>query len=130
MDVAYVAVTIYIVSVLFKCFRGFRRMLHVFYMSAAYVSRICLEVFHPDVAYVSYICCKCFIWMLHMFYNGYTRVSLVFHTYVASVSINSDVCSKCFIYFFRRMLQVCLFGCYICFTHMLQVFYLNVAYVL
>ena len=31
--------------------------------------------------------------------------------------------------FFRRMLQVCLSGCCICFTHMLQVFYLNVAYV-
>jgi hypothetical protein len=27
------------------------------------------------------------------------------------------------------MLQVCLFGCCICFTHMLQVFYLDVAYV-
>ena len=31
--------------------------------------------------------------------------------------------------FFRRTLQVCLFGCCICFTHMLQVFYLDVAYV-
>jgi hypothetical protein len=27
-------------------------------------------------------------------------------------------------------LQVCLFGCYICFTHMLQVFYLDVVYAL
>jgi hypothetical protein len=27
----------------------------------------------------------------------------------------------------RRMLQVCLFRCYICFTHMLQVFYIDVA---
>ena len=32
--------------------------------------------------------------------------------------------------FFRRMLQVCLSGCCICFTHMLQLFYLDVAYVL
>ena len=32
--------------------------------------------------------------------------------------------------FFRRMLRVCLFGCCICFTHMLQSFYLDVAYVL
>jgi hypothetical protein len=31
--------------------------------------------------------------------------------------------------FFRRILQV-LFGCCICFTHMLQLFYLDVAYVL
>jgi hypothetical protein len=37
-------------------------------------------------------CCICFthvasvfIWMLHMFCNGYTCVSLVFHTYVASI---------------------------------------------
>jgi hypothetical protein len=32
--------------------------------------------------------------------------------------------------FFRRMLQVCLFGCCICCTHMLQVLYLDVAHVL
>jgi hypothetical protein len=36
------------------------------------------------------------------------------YTYVASV------CSQCFIYVFRRTLQVCLSGCCICFTHMLQ----------
>jgi hypothetical protein len=29
-----------------------------------------------------------------MFYNGYTRVSFVFHTYDASVSTISDVCCK------------------------------------
>ena len=38
--------------------------------------------------------------------------------------------SQCFICFFRSILQVCLFGCCICFTHMFQMFYLNVAYVL
>jgi hypothetical protein len=38
------------------------------------------------------------------------------YMYVASV------CFKCFIYFFRRTLQACLFGCCICFTHRLQVF--------
>ena len=32
--------------------------------------------------------------------------------------------------FSRRTLQVCLFGCCICSTHMLQIFYLDVAYVL
>jgi hypothetical protein len=26
------------------------------------------------VSGVLYVCCKCFIWMLHMFYNGYSRV--------------------------------------------------------
>jgi hypothetical protein len=34
----------------------------------------------------------------------------------------ASVCFKCFIYFFRRTLQACLFGCCICFTHRLQVF--------
>jgi hypothetical protein len=36
------------------------------------------------------------------------------YTYAASV------CFKCFICFFRCMLQLVLFGCCICFTHMLQ----------
>ena len=45
------------------------------------------------------------------------------YMYVASF------CSQCFICFSRHMLQVCLFECCICFTHMLQVFYLDVAYV-
>ena len=44
------------------------------------------------------------------------------------------VCCKClfsmFYLFFRRMLQMCLSGYCICFTHMLQLFYLDVAYVL
>jgi len=34
---------------------------------------------------------------------------------------------KCFICFFRLMFQVCLFGCCICFTHMLQVYVLNIS---
>jgi hypothetical protein len=50
-------------------------------------------------------------------------------TYVAMAI---HVCCKrlfqIFHLFFRRMLQMCLFGCCICFTHMLQVFYLNVAH--
>jgi hypothetical protein len=45
------------------------------------------------------------------------------YTYVASV------CPQCFICVFRRMLQVCLSECCICFTYMLQVFYLDVVYV-
>jgi hypothetical protein len=42
----------------------------------------------------------------------------------------ANFCSQCFICFLRRMLQVYLFGCCICFTYMLQVFYLLVAYIL
>ena len=52
---------------------------------------------------------------------------------VAYVAMVVHVCCKrlfpIFYLFFRRMLQVCLFGCCICFTHMLQMFYLDVAYV-
>jgi hypothetical protein len=54
---------------------------------------------------------------------------------IAYVVIVVHVCCKllfpifiCF--FFKFTLQVCLFGCCIYFTHMLQVFYLDVAYVL
>jgi hypothetical protein len=36
--------------------------------------------------------------------------------YIA-MAIHASVCFKCFIYFFRSMLQVFLFKCYICFTH-------------
>jgi hypothetical protein len=46
------------------------------------------------------------------------------YTYVA------NVCFHYFIYLFRRMLQEYLSRCWICFTPMLQVFYLDVAYVL
>jgi hypothetical protein len=45
------------------------------------------------------------------------------YMYVASV------CSPCFIYFFRRMLQMRLSRGCAYFTHMLQVFYLDVAHV-
>ena len=51
---------------------------------------------------------------------------------VAYVTIVVHVCCNrlfpMFHLFFRYMLQVCLSGYCICFTHMLQVFYLNVAY--
>jgi hypothetical protein len=62
----------------------------------------------------------------------------VFHTVVAKVdqdvTLVLHVCCKrispTFHLFFRCMLlEVCLFGCCICFTHMLQVFYLDVTYV-
>jgi hypothetical protein len=63
---------------------------------------------------VSKVCCKCFIWILYMLQWLYTYVTSVY--------------SKCFICFFKRKLQVCLSGCCIYFTHMLQVFYLDVTY--
>jgi hypothetical protein len=53
--------------------------------------------------------------MLHILQWLYTNVA--------------SVCSYCFICVFEHMLQVYLSGCCICFTYMLQVFYLDVAYV-
>jgi hypothetical protein len=61
----------------------------------------------------------------------------VFHMGVAKVDrdvamVYTYVCERLFplfLLFFRHMLQVCLSGCCICFTHMLQVFYMDVAYV-
>ena len=57
----------------------------------------------------------------------------MFHTDVVKVDRDvayvASVYPQRFIYFFIRMLQVCLFGCRICFTHMLQVFYRDVVYV-
>jgi hypothetical protein len=53
---------------------------------------------------------------------------------VAYIAMVVPLCCKglfpMFHLFFRRMLQVCLSKYCICFTHMLQVFYLDVAYVL
>jgi hypothetical protein len=61
---------------IFKCFSYFRCMFQVFHLNVAKVDM--------DVAYtcmlqkyvssVSYVCCKCFIRILHVFYNSYTRV--------------------------------------------------------
>jgi hypothetical protein len=67
---------------------------------------------------VSEACCKCFVQMLKV-----DRNVKWLYTYVESL------CSYCFICFSRRMLQVCLFRCCICFTHMLHVYYMDVAYV-
>jgi hypothetical protein len=68
------------------------------------------QLFYMYVSSVSYGCCKsrlgCCIGCMRMLQ---AHVSSVF----------SDV----------YMLQVCLSRCCICFTHMLQVFYLHVAYV-
>jgi hypothetical protein len=51
---------------------------------------ICCNCVYLDVVYVSGICCKCFIWMLCMFYMVFKCFSYVF----ASVL---DACFKCFI---------------------------------
>ena len=88
------------------CCMGFIWMLYGFHLDVVCVSFGCcngytcmLQVYVSNVLSILDVCCTCFIWMLYMFQWLYT--------YVASVY------SKCFISF-RRMLQV---------------FYLDAAYV-
>jgi hypothetical protein len=86
-------------------------------------SSICFMLFHM---YVSFRCCMCSICC-----NGYVPMLQV---YVSNILVVSSVCYKCFIWMLH-MLQwlytyvanVC-FKCN-CFKRMLQVFYLDVAYV-
>jgi hypothetical protein len=72
---------------------------------------------------------KCFRGMLQVFHTDVTKVDRD----VAYVAMGVHVCCKrlspMFSCFYRCMLQVCLSGGCICYTHMLQVFYLNVTYV-
>jgi hypothetical protein len=80
-----------------------------------------LQTYVSSVSDVSKICCKCFVQMLQKYRD------------VAYVAMVINICCKrlfpMFHLFFRRMLQVCLSECCICFIHMLLVFYLHVAYV-
>ena len=96
-DVAYVA------SVSETCCK---HLLKIFYLLKRFLFGCCICLTHM----------LCFIRMLRMF----AMVSSVFSGVFASFSY---ACFKCFIYFFRGMLQVCLSGCCICFIYMLQVFY-------
>jgi hypothetical protein len=67
-----------------------------------------LQVFYMDVAKV---------------YQDIAYVAVTIHVYCKRML-------QMFYLFFRRMLQACLSGCCICFTYILQMFYLHVAYVL
>jgi hypothetical protein len=68
--------------------------------------------------------------MLQVFYVDVAKVDWD----IAYVAMTIHVCCKRLFQmvhlFFRRMLQMCLFGYCICFIHMLQVFYLDIAYAL
>jgi hypothetical protein len=63
---------------------------------------------------------KCFRYIFQMFHMNVAYVEACCNISVPNVSS----------VFFRRMLQVCLFRCCLCFIHILQVFYLDVVYVL
>jgi hypothetical protein len=75
-------------------------------------------------------CCK----RMFKVFQGFIYMLQVFHADVAYVAMAIRMLqayvSNVFIYFFRRMLRMGLFGCCICFKHMLQLFYLNVTYAL
>jgi hypothetical protein len=81
--------------------------------------------------YVASVCFKCFICfrgMLQLFYGDVAKVDQdVAHVWMG-VHVYCKLLFPMFHLFF--MLQMCLFEYCICFTHMLQVFYLDVAYVL
>jgi hypothetical protein len=117
----------HVVTACFKCFRCFVGMFQVFSCGCCksrfecYIccndctcmlqvsvpnvlsvfSNVCCKSVYLDVAYVSHICCNC-----------------------KSRSGCCMCCNDC-----TRMLQVWISGCCTCFTHMLQVFHLDVAYV-
>jgi len=86
-----------------------------------------------SVSGVSDICFKCFIWICCY---GYTHM---FQTYVLSVSDASHLlCCKCFIWILQSGSRCCIYMhvymhvasvCFKCFIRLLQVFYLDVAYV-
>jgi hypothetical protein len=82
-------------------------MLQLLHMNVVKVDR--------DVAHVAYFC-KCFqCYVARVLKNVFRpMLQLVFYQYVA--------------YIYTHVASV-LFGCCICFTHILQVFYLDVAYV-
>jgi hypothetical protein len=98
-------------------------MLQVYISNGLDVSEVCCNCFDVDVpkedrdvAYAAiavHVCCKLLFHMFHLFVQ----------TYVASVFI-------WMLHTFHTYAAIVLFGCCICFTHMLLVFYLDVAYVL
>ena len=58
-DVAYVAMVVHVY---------YKLMFPTFYL---FLPDVCYKCVYLDIVYVSHICCKCFIWMLCMFYNGF-----------------------------------------------------------
>jgi hypothetical protein len=82
-EVAHIAMVFS--SICPKCFVCFRCMLQVFHLDVAKVDldityTCMLQIYISSVSAVLYVCCKCFIWMLHMFGNGYKHVFLMFQT--------------------------------------------------
>jgi hypothetical protein len=78
-NVAYVAMVVYV------CYKLLFPMLHPFFPD------IYCKCIYLDITYGLHICCKCFIWMLHIFYNGFQVFLQMFRfmciqTYVTGVT--------------------------------------------
>jgi hypothetical protein len=107
-DVERIAMAIY------TCLKCMFQMFQLFQTYVGSVSSRCCKsrfgcCIYMYVANVCFKCFSCFIRTLQMFHlnvvyvcNGYTRVFLTFHKYVASVSTVSDVCCKCFIWMLQK----------------------------
>jgi hypothetical protein len=107
----------YDASICFESFKCFRYTLQMFHMDVVKVDpniayivmamHVCckclfpnvsstfrrmLRVFYLDVAYVSHICCIILQW-----FQVFSNVLQVFHSYVLSVSAVCDICCKCLV---------------------------------
>jgi hypothetical protein len=84
-----------------------------------------LQLFHVDVAYVASVseaCCKRLLKMFQVFLFDVAYVSHMLQEYAPMISAVSVLyCSK------RFHVASVLSRCYICFTHMFQVYILNVS---
>jgi hypothetical protein len=66
MDVAKVERDVaYVVSVSKTCCKLFCSQCFICFLD------VCCKCVYLDAAYVSHVCCKCFMWMLRIFYNGF-----------------------------------------------------------
>jgi hypothetical protein len=99
-DVAHVAMVF--LSICPKYFICFRHMLQLFHLD---ITKVNLDVAYTCMLQVYVLFSGVFIYMLQVFYLDVAYVFamatnvcfLVFQTYVASISIVSDICCKCFI---------------------------------
>jgi hypothetical protein len=92
-----------VLEVCCKYFRGMLQVFHRFVQNVSSVPDVCCKRSDLDVAYISHICCNDMFQMFKLF-QSYVAVS-VFMLQVASV----------------------LSGCCICWTHILQVYVLDVS---
>jgi hypothetical protein len=69
-DVTYAAVAIHVYC------KSLFQMFHLFFQTYVVCLSGCCKCVYLSVTYVSHIYCKCFIWKLYMFFNGFPSVSI------------------------------------------------------